>query len=277
MALGPFDLSGCPFLLLYAALFLLASILSIRLSQALRPQGRQPSRLDDEDMAVLAGGLPRHCELLAAQLLASGNLAVDGKQRLVLASDAPATPAVRALRGTASPLDWATVERAFGALGRAARSRMSDHGLLLADGEGWRIRIAQALPFVLLAGFGLIKLGIGEARGRPVGFLTLALIVTVVVAVIRFAGLDMRTRAGQAVLAQARERHDRLRRAPTAGEVGLGVALFGTAVLAGSQWESLHRLRTAGSDSGSGGSDSSSDGDSSSGGCGGGGCGGCSS
>lgn len=276
MALGPFDLSGGPFLLLYAALFLLASILSIRLSQALRPEGRQPSQLDGEDMAVLAGGLPRHCELLAAQLLASGNLAVDGKQRLALASDAPATPAVRALRGTASPLDWATVERAFGALGRAIRSRLVDHGLLLADGEGWRLRIAQALPFVLLAGFGLIKLGIGEARGRPVGFLLLALIVTVVVAVIRFAGLDMRTRAGQAALAQARERNDRLRRAPTAGEVGLGVALFGTTVLAGSQWESLHRLRTAGSDNGSGGSDSSSDGGSSGGGCGGGGCGGCS-
>lgn len=275
MALRPFDLSGGPFLLLYAALFLLASILSIRLSQALRPEGRQPSRLDDEDMAVLAGGLPRHCELLAAQLLASGHLAVDGKQRLVLASDAPATPAVRALRGTASPLDWATVERAFGTLGRAIRSRLVDRGLLLADREGWRLCIAQALPFVLLAGFGLIKLGIGEARGRPVGFLTLALIVTAVVAVIRFAGLDMRTRAGQAVLAQARERHDRLRRAPTAGEVGLGVALFGTTVLAGSQWESLHRLRTAGSDSG--GSDSSSDGGSSGGGCGGGGCGGCSS
>jgi uncharacterized protein (TIGR04222 family) len=153
---------------------------------------------------------------------------------------------------------------------------MVDHGLLLADGEGWRIRIAQSLPFVLLAGFGLIKLGIGEARGRLVGFLTLALIVTVVVAVIRFAGLEMRTRAGQAVLAQARERHDRLRRAPTAGEVGLGVALFGTTVLAGSQWESLHRLRAASSDSGSGGSDSSSDGGSG-GGCGGGGCGGCSS
>lgn len=273
MALGPFDLSGGPFLLVYAVLFVLALILSIRLSQALRPQGRQPSRLGDEDMAVVAGGLPRHCELLAAQLLASGHLAVDGKQRLALASDAPATPAVRALRDTASPLDWATVERALGALGRAAHSRMVDHGLLLADGEGWRIRIAQALPFVLLAGFGLIKLGIGEARGRPVGFLTLALIVTVVVAMIRFAGLDMRTRAGQAVLAQARERHDRLRRAPTAREVGLGVALFGTTVLAGSQWESLHRLRTAGSDSGSS-SDSSSDGGSS---CGGGGCGGCSS
>ncbi|WP_051121238.1 TIGR04222 domain-containing membrane protein [Sphingomonas elodea] len=275
MALGPFDLSGGPFLFLYAALFVLAWIASIRVAQALRPEGRRASPIDDTEIAVLAGGLPRYSEVLAAELVAAGHLVVDRKQLLSLAADAPATPAVRTLRALPLPLRWHAVDRALGDLGRAIQVRLIDRGLLLAAGEAWRLRIAQALPFVLLAGFGLIKLGIGEARGRPVGFLVIALIVTVMVAVIRFGGLDTRTRAGQAILAEARRRHERLRRAPATGEVGLGVALFGTVVLVGSGWEDLHRLRSSGSDGGAAGSDGGSGCES--GGCGGGGCGGCSS
>lgn len=276
MALGPFDLSGGPFLILYAVLFVSACIVSVRAAQGLRPEGRPPGRLTDAELAVLAGGAPRHSELLAAQLFAAGHLSVGEKESLVLAADAPSTPTVRVLRGLPSPLRWPVADRALGDLARAAQARLVDRGLLLA-GAGWRLRIAQALPFVLLAGFGLIKLLIGEARGRPVGFLTIALIVTVAVAVIRMAGLDTRTRAGQAALAEARSRHDRLRRAPTADELGLGVALFGTTVLVGSGWEAFHRLRTAGSDRGATGSDGGGGGDGGgSGGCGG-GCGGCSS
>ena len=91
MALGPFDLSGGPFLFLYAVLFVLASILSIRLSQALRPEGRQPGRLGDEEMAVLAGGLlwlqPQRWlfTLLLAGFLTSQCLAGLRHARLILA------------------------------------------------------------------------------------------------------------------------------------------------------------------------------------------------
>ncbi|NLS25342.1 hypothetical protein S2M10_03060 [Sphingomonas sp. S2M10] len=273
MTLGPFDLSGGPFLLLYTALFLMAGITSRRLSNALRPSGRPLSRLSDDELALLAGGLPRHSELLAAQLLVAGHLTIDDARSLSLADDAPATPAARALRELRPPLRWHALERALKGLGHATEWRLLERGLLLTADEGWRLRLAQAAPFVLLAGFGLIKLGIGEARGRPVAFLTLALIVTILVAVIRIVALDPRTRAGQAALAAARTRHARLRRGPTASELGLGVALFGTVVLIGSGWENLHRLRTAGSDGG--GSDG---GGSDGGGCdGGSGCGGCSS
>jgi len=283
MALGPFDLSGGPFLILYAALFLLACLASARLSHALRPEGRRPLNLPPDDAAVLAGGLPRHSEMVAMQLLATGHLAVDAKHHLVLAADAPATPVVTALRVLPQPLQWHRVDRALAGLGQAIRARLTAQGLLMTEGEGWRVRIAQAAPFVLLACFGLVKLAIGEARGRPVGFLTIALIVTVVVAVVRLAGLDQRTRAGRVAVAAACARHARLRRAPTGAEAALGVALFGTSILIGSGWEVLHRLRTAGGDGGASIADGgSSDGGSGGsgggcGGCGGGGCGGCSS
>jgi len=282
MTHGPFDLSGGPFLFLYLVLFALAWFASLRLSLAVRPEGRPCGRLADVDLAVLAGGLPRYSELVAAQLRAAGYLTVEGGA-LVLAADAPATPAVRALGEPARPLRWHAAARALAALARAAQQRLVDRGLLLSAGEVWRVRIAQASPFLLLAGFGLVKLLVGEARGRLVGFLAVALIVTLVVAVVRFAGVDARTRIGQQRLAEARRRHERLRRAPTAEEVGIGVALFGTAVLVGSGWEDLHRVRAAGGDGMSFGVDGGGDGDGGGGsdggggGCGGGGCGGCSS
>lgn len=278
MSLGPFDLSGGPFLFLYVVLFALAWFVSLRLSLSVRPEGRPCGRLTEDEVAVLVGGLPRYSEVVAAQLLTAGHLTVEAGA-LSLAADAPATPVVRALGALAQPLQWRGLDRALAALGRAAQQRLVDRGLLLAASETWRLRVAQASPFLLLAGFGLVKLLIGEARGRPVGFLAIALVVTAVVAVVRFAGVDGRTRAGREMLADVRRRHDRLRRAPAADEVGMGVALFGTAVLIGSGWEDLHRLRTAGGEGVSFGADGGdgSGGDGGGSGCGGGGCGGCSS
>lgn len=280
MALGPFDLSGGPFLTLYAILFLFACYVSLAWSRSVRPAGRQPARLKPEEMAVLAGGLPRHNEVVAAELLACRHLAIGPKDELLLADDSPATPAITALRALPMPRHWPAARRALNALGEHVRVRLATQGLLIDGSDAWRLRIVQALPFVPLAAFGLIKLVIGEMRGRPVGFLVIALIATAIVAVVRFAGVDARTKAGQSALADARARHERLRRAPTMDEVGLGVALFGTSVLMGSAWEVLHRLRTAGGDGGASTVDGgSSDGGSGcgSGGCGGGGCGGCSS
>ncbi len=84
-------------------------------------------------------------------------------------------------------------------------------------------------------------------------------------------GFDRRTLAGREALAEVQARADRLRRAPTHGEVDMAVALFGTAVLAASPWEDLHRLRSRSDGGDSGGGDSAGDGGD--GGCGG--CGGC--
>ncbi|MDK2769515.1 MAG: TIGR04222 domain-containing membrane protein [Sphingomonas sp.] len=82
-------------------------------------------------------------------------------------------------------------------------------------------------------------------------------------------------RAGTEALSTARKNADRIRRAPQTGETAMAVALFGTAVLAGSEFDAFHKLRAASGDGGGSGGDSGSDGGGS--GCGGGGCGGCGS
>ena len=147
-------------------------------------------------------------------------------------------------------------------------------GLLMDGWTALQLRFWQTTPYLLLFAFGWTKVQIGEARGKPVGFLIALLVITVVFALLRFAVLDRRTRAGKEVIEEARERSERLRRAPAEGETGLAVALFGTAVLAGSAWGDFHRMRAASGDGGSGGGGDGGSG-CGGGGCGGGGCGGC--
>lgn len=275
MAFGPFDLSGGPFLILYCGLFVISHLASLWLEHRLRPDGQAPLLLLPEDAALLAGGVPRYTDAVMAGLLASGQLRLDDAGNFTPASVRD-SGAARALASLPRPFAWPAAERALAPLAQAARTRLIRSGLLIGQGASLRIRVALALPYLALIGFGLVKLMIGEARGRPVGLLTLALIVTLVVAVVRFAGFDGHSRAARSTLAEARTRHARLRRAPAIDEAGLGVALFGTTVLVGSGWEVLHRLRTTGGDgivlADGGGSDGGGGG-----GCGGGGCGGCSS
>lgn len=117
-------------------------------------------------------------------------------------------------------------------------------------------------------------MGLRLSRGRPVGYLTALLLLTLLLAIMRWAVIDRRTRAAIERLDHARTQSARLRRAPTEAETDRAVALFGTIVLAGSAWAGFHQLRQAsGGDVSGGGDGGSSDGGGSSGG--GGGCGGC--
>ena len=125
------------------------------------------------------------------------------------------------------------------------------------------------MPFWLLMAFGIPKLFVGVERERPIGYLSLLLLITLVLTAVRFARVDRRTGAAIDAVQAAWKNSQRLRIAPTPPEMGLAVALFGTGVLAGSYYESLHKLRQSSGDGGSSSSDSGSDGD------GGGGCGGC--
>ena len=92
--------------------------------------------------------------------------------------------------------------------------------------------------------------------------------------VIRLAQFNARTHAGDDAIAETRADMVRLRSAPTSGETGMAVGLFGTAVLVGTPFASLHAMRQPQSGDGGSGGDSG-DGAGDGGGCGGGGCGGC--
>lgn len=275
--LGPFDLPGGAFLGLYLALLVVAIIASIVIARVMRPEGRAIPETDPDALAYLAGGRARMAESLVASLLEAKALVIEGRNRLrIVAQPSDTRPAGRAILALTSPASWSAVASAARAPAAAIEQRLVRSGMMIDKASMMPLRLLPAVPFLLLIGFGAIKWQIGVARDKPVGFLVALLVVTAVIALIRMLVVDRRTKGGLAALSTARERFERLRRAPAGGEAALAVALFGTTVLAGSALSDFHRMRTAnGGDAGTASDSGSSDGGSS--GCGGGGCGGCGS
>lgn len=272
MSLGPFDLTGGPFLELYCVLFVLAFMAGLVIPRWLRPEGREGHvPTDPDDLALLTGGVTRHSEAVTARLLSRGALDLGAggffNKRDVRAGQGNADAAVLALP---QPIKWSAIDRALKPHAEPVRRRLEWNGMLMDGGTAWQLRFWQTSPYLLLLAFGAIKLMVGIEREKPVGILTVLMIATAIFALIRFLVLDRRTRAGKAALAAAQRRADRLQKAPTNDEIPLAVALFGTAVLAGSAFAAFHTMRAASSGDGGGGGDGGGDG-----GCGGGGCGGC--
>lgn len=274
MSLGPFDLTGGPFLTLYGALLVCTIIAGFIIPRWLRPDGSTMRITDPEKLAFLAGGTPRLADAVVSRLLAGDAINLIGKKAFATAPRAQGhTFAERNVLAVAngSPAAWQSVARSIGPQAETIERELVSAGLMMDHAVTNQMRFWQASPYLLLIVFGAIKVGVGEARDRPVGFLIALLILTLFLAAIRFFVVDRRTRGGLEVLASARDRSERLKRAPAGDETGLAVALFGTGVLAGSPWSDYHAMRTASSDGGSGGSGCGGGG----GGGGGGGCGGC--
>ena len=281
MSLGPFDLTGGPFLELYAILLGIAIIACLIIPHWLRPDGYAGRVTDPDELAYLAGGEARLADAVVARLLAARSLVMIGKKGFhAQMRDAGRTAAERSVLALPGELSWPKIVRTLQPEAEPIGRRLVADGLIMDAGLIQQMRFWQTLPYFLLFSFGIIKLMIGEARHRPVGFLVLFLLVTAILAAIRWFAVERRTQGGLAALDDARSGAERLRLAPTAPEAGLAVALFGTVVLAGSGWSDFHQLRTAKAGDGGGwsgcGSNSGGDGG---GGCGGGGggCGGCGS
>jgi uncharacterized protein (TIGR04222 family) len=278
MSLGPLDLAGGPFLELYATLLVAAVAAGFIIPSLMRPRGSPRYVTDPDQLAFLAGGAARFQETVTARLLAARTLVMSDRKRFdVIAHEGAMSAAERSVLALPAPLGWQEIRRALSSHLGPLEDKMIRAGLLIDREMRRRIRLQAVLPYIALIVFGAAKWEIGINRHRPVGYLTALLIVTAVLALVRWASIDRRTRAGRDALAEARHRAQRLSIAPTNPEIGLGVALFGTAVLAGSGWADFHRLRQAASSGGYGGDGGSScgGGGGGGGGCGGGGCGGC--
>uniref|UniRef100_UPI00333F7335 TIGR04222 domain-containing membrane protein n=1 Tax=Sphingomonas sp. TaxID=28214 RepID=UPI00333F7335 len=195
----------------------------------------------------------------------------------VVAGAGGQSAAERAILSLSSPTTFAQLQRVATRAAPATEEALRRAGALIENGAAWQLRLLQTAPYLLLLAFGAIKWDVGVMRDRPVGYLSGLLILTAVLALVRFAVVDRRTRSGLAALPTARESSDRLRRAPLSTETGLAVALFGTMVLSGSAWGEYHRLRASSGGDAAVGGDSGSSIDSGGGGDGGGGCGGCGS
>jgi uncharacterized protein (TIGR04222 family) len=273
---NPLDWTGGAFLQLYAALMVATIIGSVWLRRLLRETGTaRGGRPEAFDLAYLAGGAERCTDAVVAQLLSSGQARWDDSARVLVlegpAEDGSEPPAqvARCIAANGSPTQ--VLMRSARAL-RPLAQKLERNNLLLNAAAAWNVRLFSALPLLLLAAFGATKIYVGLARSKPIIFLV---ILTAIVAVI---GLGMllsrptRTRAGDRALAEAKQRHARALRSPQQKELGLAVALLGTAALSGTAYANYHQMRAPPSSSGDSSGSDSGGGDSDGGG---GGCGGC--
>lgn len=271
--LGPFDLNGQQFLVLYLVLAVVTVIIGAAIPRWLKPEGRDGPLTDADQAAYLAGGDARLAEAVVARLLDARAATLVDKELVIREAQAGRTRTELAVLRLSSPAPWTAVSGALHEPAKAIRARLEERGLLIPPGEVSQIRLYQTMPYLLLMFFGALKVAIGLSRDKPVSILVVLLICTAIGALARFSVIDRSTRAGKRALDEALEREGRLKLAPASGETGMAVALFGTSVLVGSDLWDFHRMRAAAS---SGGGDSGSSDSGSGCGGGGGGCGGCS-
>ncbi len=290
-ALGwPMDLAGPDFLKVFFIWSCIGFAAALVLKIFLQGGGvtRAPDLPTDDPVtvALVAEGPKRATETILADFVHRGLLKADPKKRLLIAS--------ADLRGESTLL-----ERKLHGLSRGTGNTMK---LMVEETErtlaaelrqcreqGWVHRAEQRnfirwiVLLVALQGplVGLLKIVVGMARGRPVGFLVVGVILTTVLACLIALRGVWRTRAGDAALRRLRNEQEGLKTNPLRGSAGAGdllplaVALYGASVLPAA---GMHDLRTAMMPLQSGGSDGGSSCSSSScGGGGGSGCGGCSS
>lgn len=278
LPLNPLDFDGPTFLGVYVALFLACVVTTVLLRRQLTDIGgeRRGAALDTWAAAYLAGGAQRVVDAGIASLLASGQAQWDsdnGRLEIVhpqQVRDYPLDEIARA--AAAEPSLNHVAHRVDGRLERI-RNALLTHKLLLDDSRRWFIGFCCALPFALLSMLGAAKIVVGLIRDRPVGFLIVLTLIAAAGALLMLFNRPQRSRAGDRALREMNTRHAHARRAPRDADIGLAVALAGTAVLAGTAYASFHDFRSPGSgESGSSGSSSDSGCSSDSGG---GGCGGC--
>jgi uncharacterized protein (TIGR04222 family) len=303
--MNPFDLRGPDFLELYVVVFIAVTALAGLLRWFLRLPGGDPQldvhELSPPEIAYLAGGKKLALGAAIARLVHDDALALDTSHVNLKTTAAGAGVAVASdVEGAImaavakSPMNQSSIDTVLEGAAEAlepVKEKLEDLSLLVRDG-GPIARFVPLAVALLAVAFGVIKIGIGIARIRPVGFLALLCVVSVIAALICFARPVFRSRRGDHALAQlkkansaleyqARSRLDDL----SGDDVVMALGLFGMGLLAGSRFADLRTalrpLAPRGSSGwGGGGSGCGSGcggGGGCGGGCGGGGCGGCGS
>jgi uncharacterized protein (TIGR04222 family) len=278
MSLAPYDLTGVPLLYFYLSLLAVAVGAGLLIPDFLRPEGRIYRATNPDELAYLAGGRRRFSQTVTARLLAAGALILSSRKLFYISSPEKAeSPAERKVMRLSSPASWADIVRVLDDHAGSLEDRLVSAGLLMSSKADFRLRAWSVLPYVMLLLLGTAG-AIAEAmRGQEIANLVLFMILTIVLALVRWIRFDPSTRAGRAALLQARRQAERLRVAPTRPEVGIAVALYGPLVLSGSAWAEFDkpapRRDKDGGGCGGGGGCGAPSGCGGGGGCGG-GCGG---
>jgi len=269
--------TGSDFLIFYSALLAAGTFAAWWIPAQLRETGRRGESLDAEGAALLSGGRDRFADAVLADLFVRGALEPAGSDRLsVVRRDVACGAAGKALLAEGGQMTRIEARRVIDLHAERIAARLQRSGLLMWPEQQTRLRWLSVMPFGVLLVIGLYRQRAGSALGEPTGYLVILMVLTAMLALIRFLWTDPRTWSGIMAVNDLRRTSSRIARAPTPEEAPLAVALFGTGVLVGTPWEPVHAIRqraSDGGDSGSGsGGDSGGDGGS---GCGGGGCGGC--
>lgn len=267
--------TGSDFLLFYIMLLGFCTLAAWWIPAHLREPGRRGEATDFESLALLAGGRERFVDSLLADLVVRGGLAAAGEGKLMVAqSGLPASPAAKTLLAVEAPISLAEARKLLDIHVERVTARLQRSGLLMRTEDLTRLRWLSVAPFGALLMLGLYRQRAGSVLNEPTGYLVGLLVLTVVLAMLRYSRSDPRTREGIAAVKRQRAQSARLARAPQPGEAAVAVALFGTGVLVGTPWEPVHAMRHQGSSDGGASADSSGD-SGADGCCGGGGCGGC--
>lgn len=278
------------FLVLYAALVALATglaALATRLAVRLGPRGADGHHdLGPSEVAYLSGGPSLAGTAALAGLRADGRVDKTGDilfriGTTPLGDDAQPLEraAYRSLGTEAHPVSWIRTSVEGSEEMKAIRATLEERGLLFRRAALLRTRaiiVAIFAPLLVLAAARMVA---GVSNDRPIGFLGVAIIVTLFVLACVLIMEDDRTARGHSVLADLRSRHSSLvPRSDTlvgAGpaDLGLAIGLFGV----GAIWSAdaafaaeMGLPREAAAGGGGGGAGGYIGGSS----CGGGGCGG---
>ena len=296
-SLGPLDMPGPEFLVMYAVV----GVLSLVAAYALRYSLRTPAELDPDAanrlnpiaVACLAHGPHGAINAAIVGLVEAGFLTVNkssqGKkshsfaltasdERPIDATDVERSvyDAVRAAPG----MRIADVHHTCRFCGTQLEETLREQGFLMSHDAAWIARFVPAILPVLVVLFGLAKIAVGVSRDRPVAFLIMLTLLVAVTGVC-FLPPPRRTRRGDKTLSLLKQEKSPLQEAARASpqslassDVAMMVALFGVTSLAADPMMDLRTALRQPMKHGGAGGDSGASGAGCGGGCGGGGCGG---
>lgn len=267
------DWSAGPFLGLYVLLALASIAAAIAVKERLRRNASGPEpggELSVLEAAVLAGGRARAADVLALDLVERGHVAIaaDGQLSATgLNADAP--PYLAPFRSSPC-LNRRQVVEAMQPWIEPILDRLSTQGLALSQRHTFRMSAATFAIMAPVLVLGLVRVGLGQERERPVGYLITLVILTALATLLIAHVRRLGTGLGEEALLRLSKTRARAVRAPLPDELLLAVAVTGPVVLAGTAWAAYRAAFADGS--GGGGCGGGGDGGGSGGGCGG--CGG---
>src|SRR5262249_27012388 len=126
--------------------------------------------------------------------------------------------------------------------------RLREVGLLYSKDQAYTARYFPLLIILAVLAFGGIKLLVGLARNKPVGFLVVGLAVTAIVGLIITLRPIFRNRRGDAVVDTLKEHHVALKLTAesnqaqlTGRDLALAIGLFGMGILTYGALDELRR------------------------------------